>query len=377
MAYLRVLRIPGAAAFFATTALGRLGVSMYGLSVVLAGVAAYQDYVRAGVVGGVFAAGEAVGGPLVGRFADRLGQRRALPVVVLVHAVALGGLVVALGGPPGLAAAVAGLAGASVPQLGALAAARWSHLLHGDPRIDTAFSLESLANDVAFIAGPLAASGAVALVAPGAGIGVAGALVAGAALGLAVQRRTMPDPQPVRRRARARGVAALGAVNVLLGLLFGTTQLAVTELAQAQHRIGLAGVYYLTLSAGSLAGSALYGAVRWRAAPWVRLLAAGGLVTAGAALLPVLVVPALFVVGLGVGPVIIASGTLVEARVPRDRLTQAFALMSALSAGGIALAGIAGGAAVERGGHAGGFALILACGVGLCGLPLALRRVSG
>ncbi|WP_426514112.1 hypothetical protein ACPPVO_27915 [Dactylosporangium sp. McL0621] len=384
MSYLSVLRIPGAAAFFATTAIGRLGVSMYGLSVVLAGVAAYGDYVRAGLVGGVFAASEAVGGTLVGRFADRAGQGRALPVIAVVHLAALGGLVAALAtaAPAGVAMVAAAAAGAGVPQLGALAAARWSHLLHGDPRIDAAFALESLANDAAFIAGPLAASGAVVLLAPAAGVAVAGALVVGATLGLALQRRTMPPGQPAGpSRTVASGPAtplvALGAANVLLGLLFGTTQLAVTALAEAHGRMGLAGVYYLTMSAGSLVGSALYGTVRWRAAPWLRFLAAGALVAAGAVLLPVAAFPALFAVGLGVGPVIIVAGTLVEAGVPRGRLTQAFALMSALSAAGIALAGIVGGAVVEERGHAGGFALIVAYGIGLCLLPLALRRVSG
>lgn len=49
----------------------------------------------------------------------------------------------------------------------------------------------------------------------------------------------------------------LGIVNVILGLRFGTTQLAVTALAQEHDAVGLAGVYYLTMSVGSLVASAL------------------------------------------------------------------------------------------------------------------------
>ncbi|WP_433064373.1 MFS transporter [Dactylosporangium sp. CS-033363] len=379
MAYLTVLRIPGAAGFFATTALGRLGVSMYGLSVILAAASGYDDYLRAGLVGGAFAASEAVGGPVVGRFVDRAGQRRALPLIAVAHLAALTGLVTVLAtaAPVWLAALVAVAAGASVPQLGALAAARWSHLLHGDPRIDTAFSLESLANSAAFIAGPLAASGAVALLTPTAGVAAACVLVVGATLGLSAQRATMPAPQePKGERPVWRTVAALGLANVLLGLLFGTTQLAVTALAREQDRVALAGVYYLTMSVGSLVASALYGTVRWTVPPWARLAGAGLLATIGAALMHLEPFTGLFVIGLGVGPVIILIGTLLEARVPKSRLTQAFALMSALSAAGIALSGLAGGAAVQAHGHTGGFALIIAYSCGLVLLPLLLRRTA-
>ncbi|GAA2371027.1 hypothetical protein [Dactylosporangium salmoneum] len=54
-------------------------------------------------------AGEAVGGPLLERLADRVGQRRMLPPVAVVHLAAV---------------VVAAAAGVSVPQLGAPAAAR-------------------------------------------------------------------------------------------------------------------------------------------------------------------------------------------------------------------------------------------------------------
>ncbi|UWP85571.1 hypothetical protein Dfulv_15540 [Dactylosporangium fulvum] len=388
--YVRVLRTPGAAAFFTTTVAGRFGVSMYGLSVLLAAVAGYGDYVRAGVVAGTFAASEAVGGPLLGRLADRVGQRRMLPPVAVVHLAALVGLIVALHRPaPVLATVVvAAVAGLSVPQLGALAAARWSHLLHGDPRIETAFSLESLANDVAFIVGPLAASAAVATVAAPAGASIACALVAGSALALALQRDSMPPPGGARAGAAAaaprrmpRLVVSLSLANVLLGLLFGTTQLAVTALASAEGTVGLAGVYYLTMSAGSLAASAAYGAIRWRIAPWRRFLGAALLVTAGAAGLTTLQhlvaeLAALFVVGLGVGPIIILTGTLVERHVDRSLLTQTFALMSALSAAGIALAGLAAGAVVQAHGALGGFLLLTAYGAGLLAIAVAVRSIA-
>lgn len=392
VSYGQVLRIPGAAAFFATTAAGRLGVSMYGLSVILAGVEGYGSYVRAGLVGGTFAASEAIGGPLVGRFIDRRGQRAALPIVAVLHLLAMAALIVFLARSvhPVAAMPAAALAGLTVPQLGALAAARWSHLLHGDRRIETALSLESLANDVAFIVGPLAASTAVVVLSSTGGLTTACTLVVGACLLLVLQPRTMPPVGDAEAASRtgpgsARRVRALvltmGLVNVILGLLFGTTQLAVTALARAGDAVGLAGVYYLTLSVGSLVSSAGYGMITWSAPIWRRLTACGLLIAAGGTVAVLarhvaLDFAALFAVGLGVGPAIIITGTLIERHVGRGLLTQSFALMSALSAAGIALSGLVGGVAVQTHGAVGGFALLLAYGAALCLISVVVRRLD-
>jgi hypothetical protein len=348
MSYVRLLRTHGAAGFFVTTVLGRLGIALYGLSVILTAATTYGDYVRAGLVGGAFAGAEAVGGPIFGRFADRHGQRRTLAPAAALHLVAVSGLAFALlaGAPVALAVAAAALGGASAPQLGALAAARWSHLLRGDPRLETALSLEAVANDVAFIAGPLAVATVASLLGPAHAAAIACLLVVVAALVLAVQDLDVGTRAPGPRVGRELIVP--GLANLLLGLLFGTAQLAVAALARARGAEGLAGLYYLTMSLGSLAASAVYGLIRWRGPVWYRVVGAILLVSVGAvAVLTVGGFAALFVVGLGVGPLIVVTGTLVERRAGPGRITQAFALMSALSAAGIALAGPVGGAAVQ------------------------------
>jgi predicted MFS family arabinose efflux permease len=368
MSYVRLLRTHGAAGYFVTTALGRLGIAMYGLSIILTAAAVYGDYVRAGLVGGAFAGAEAVGGPVSARIADRLGPRRTPVVAHLLLTAALASSLLERA-PIGAVVACAAAAGASVPQLGALAAARWSRLLHGDPSLETALSLESVANDVAFIAGPLAVSAVASLLGPAASTATACALVVVAGL---VCRPTRPSGRPGGRAGR--GLGALGLANLMLGLLFGTTQLAVAALAHER-----AGLYYLTMSVGSLLSSAGYGLVRWRGPAWRRFAAAGLLVAGGAAGLVAAgptgsVIAALFVVGLGVGPLIVVTGTLVERRAAPGRLTQAFALMSALSAAGIALSGPLGGAAVQARGAVGGFALLVAYGLVLAALGALIGK---
>ena len=81
-----------------------------------------------------------------------------LPPALLAHAAAVATLLalVAAGTPDWLMTAGGVLVGATIPQLGALSAARWAALLR-DKRaaaLPTAFALESLANEMAYLAGP-------------------------------------------------------------------------------------------------------------------------------------------------------------------------------------------------------------------------------
>lgn len=132
--YRTVLRTPGAAAFFATSTVGRVGIAMTSLGLIWLVHARTGSYAVAGAVTGTFAVAEAVVGPQIARLIDRLGQTRVLPPLLLAHAAAISALVAlfAGSGPVWSMAAGGGLAGATIPQLGALSAARWSALLHGD-----------------------------------------------------------------------------------------------------------------------------------------------------------------------------------------------------------------------------------------------------
>jgi MFS family permease len=323
--YRAILALDGAAGVFAATLAGRVGVATYGLALVSMTVAAGGGYARAGLTAGVFAAAEAVGGPISGRLLDRYGPRRVLPALAAAHVAAVAALLVL---PP--AVVPAAVAGAALPPFGALAAARWSRRLDGDPRLPAAFALEALANDAAFLTGPLVA----ALLGGRLALTVAAGLTGAAALRLS---RYPEFPAAASRFPRALGVlAALGAVNVLLGLTFGTVQLTVTARAATP--------LYGTMSAASLVAIAVHGARRRPVPPVRGLVIAAALVAAGlaglahAGSLPV-VVAALLVIGSGLGPAIIHLGTLTQRHVPPPALTAAFALMAALSGAGIALSG--------------------------------------
>lgn len=149
--YRSLLRTPGAAAFFLTAAVGRIGIAMTGLGLVWLLHARTGSYAAAGLATAGFALAEALIGPQLARLIDRFGQTRVLPFYLVAHGTAIVGVLAST--TPAAAIVAATCAGAAVPQLGALSAARWAHLLRGEraDELPSAFSLESLANATAFL----------------------------------------------------------------------------------------------------------------------------------------------------------------------------------------------------------------------------------
>ncbi|WP_338696219.1 MFS transporter [Streptomyces sp. Q6] len=190
--YRSLLRTSGAAAFFVPAAVGRVGIAMTGIALVWLVHARTGSYAAAGLVTGGFAVADALVGPQLGRLVDRFGQERVVPAALAAHAVSVALLLT--GAAPDLVAGA--LIGATLPQLSALSAARWSALLSGGraAALPTAFALEALANGVSYLAGPALVSVLGAAGRPDAGVLLAAALVVGGGLALVAQRRTAPPP---------------------------------------------------------------------------------------------------------------------------------------------------------------------------------------
>jgi hypothetical protein len=117
-----VLSLPGAAAFFGAAAVARLGAAMTTLAVLWAVRGATGSFAAAGVTTAAFALAEAAGGPQVARLVENRGQRRILPWSAGVFALAVAGLIAGalLRLPLAVLAGLSMLAGASIPQAGAL-----------------------------------------------------------------------------------------------------------------------------------------------------------------------------------------------------------------------------------------------------------------
>ncbi|MEU3547489.1 MFS transporter [Streptomyces longwoodensis] len=398
--YRILLRTPGAAAFFLPAAVGRLGIAMTGIGLVWLVHARTGTYAAAGVVAGGFAVADAVMGPQLGRLVDRFGQTRVLPCALVAHAAAVALLLT--GAVPLLVAGV--LVGATLPQLGALSAARWSALLSGgrssalpgatrtppgastppanaSALLPAAFALEALANGVSYLAGPALVSVLGAVGRPGAGVLLAAALVVGGGLGLAGRRRTAP---PVTDRAARRhaGRALLGSaflrqagLGLALGVFFGATQVSVTAYAVGRGTPDAAAPLYLASNCTSLLAGWAYGAGRHGGSPHRRQAAAAACLTLASLPLAFLDAPlaigaALALTGLAVPVLLVLASVLTEASVPRAVLTQAFTWGNSASAAGSAGAAAVAGRVVDAGGAQAGFAVAVGAAAAMTVLAL-------
>lgn len=335
------------------------------------------SFAVAGIVAGSFALAQGVVGPQAARLVDRFGQLRVLPWWIAAHAFsALLIVLVASAGMPRWAMIGSGaLLGATLPQLGALTAARWSHVLGDTPALSAGYAADSLGNGIAFLVGPALVGVFAALVHPALGSAVAALLVVGSGAALARLRHTAPPPaartvEPAGLSSRRRSglltgeFVALVGVNVGIGLYFGAMQVSVTGAVVAQNAAQFAGPIYSVMSAASLVAGLIYGSRTWRPRPSTQLaLVSIGLLIGSTPLLwatsPTAIAAALVVPGLAIAPALVLSSVLAQASVRRDVLTQALTWLGSTSAAGAAVANAVAGIALERLGVPWGFAVAI------------------
>ena len=113
-------------------------------------------YALGGLAAGAYSLSAAVAGPSIGRLADRHGQRRVGRPLSVVSAGASMLAVVSLltlGATP-LIVLLAGIAGATQPNVSAFARVRWAAILHDRHVAATAQALESVIDEMTFLIGP-------------------------------------------------------------------------------------------------------------------------------------------------------------------------------------------------------------------------------
>ncbi|MFF1732985.1 MFS transporter [Streptomyces sp. NPDC058247] len=354
-------------------------------------------FATTGLVTGAFAVADALVAPQLARLVDRFGQTRILPPSLLAHAVAVAGLVSLVAADASDALLVLGgaLVGASVPQLGAMSAARWAALLRTDraAELPTAFALESIGNAVAYLVGPMLVSALAAAEYPVAGTVLAATLSVVGGLVFAAQRGSAPalktgDAAHTRsgRSLLRSPVLLLMGLNLAIGIFFGAMQVSVTAFVVEHGAPGAAAPIFTVSSCSGLLAGWLYGLRRWRATPAAQLLAATSALTLGTLLLLTVGSPlglglVVALTGATIPPLLVLFPVLTESTVHQAVLTQAFSWLGSASAAGSAAAAAVSGWAIDSLGARGGFAVTAAAAAamtlqGLAGLRL-LRTPRG
>lgn len=385
--YRDVLRVPGAVAWTSAGLVARLPISMQGLGVVLLVEGTTGSYALAGVLSATFALAQALLGPLLGRLVDRHGQARVLLPALALYVLGLGGLVAlaVTDAPTWTLFPAAALYGASYPQPGSLVRARWAHVLGGTPRLATAFSMESVLDEVVFVVGPVLVTVLATTLFPAAGVLAAAVFTLVGSVALAVQRGTEPPPHPrtgERRPTvlRSAGLRMLVLVAVACGGIFGSVEVATVAFADERGRPASAGVVLALLAAGSLLSGLWYGTVNWRAPLHRRFVL--GVVLLAAVLLPLPLadnVPTLaalvFAAGFMISPTLIAAFALLETLVPAEARTEGLTWFSTGLGLGLAVGASLTGQIVDESSGRAALGVTVAAGVLAAVLALAGARL--
>ena len=384
--YLKLFQTPGTKGFSSAGFLARLDASMLGIGIVLLVQRETGSYAIASTVSATAALVQATSAPFLARLIDQRGQAQVAIPAVLISGSGLGGLLLSIhtGAPTWTLYLCAFVAGLAMPNIGSMVRARWAKLHSGSPKLHTAYSFESVVDEVVFVIGPVLVTFLTTGVVPLAGLGTALACLVIGTLALCLQRSTQPTPTPPSRHDgpgafRLPGIRALLAVFIGIGCLFGSVEVVTVAYAGERDHQGLAGLLLAGYACGSLIAGLVFGSIHWPGTPQRRFPYLLGLMAFTAALLPLavnlwLLLILLFLSGFAISPSLITAFTLVEQLVPAARLTEGMATESTGLALGLTLGSGLAGPLIDDFGARGAYTLSAA---GACAALLAavlLRR---
>jgi MFS family permease len=376
------------------------------------------SYAVGGAAAGAVGIGSALGAPVVGALADRLGQRPVLIFAAIFNTVAVAALILtAYFVPAGqdLAAALpvlaaAFVAGASCPQVGPLARVRWMALTACGGRdsraqdLDAALSYESTADELTFVLGPALVGILASLIAPWIPLALAAALTATLVPAFAVHRTHLAVPLSVRRPRTSRprssrsdgtvaepgvpgrsatGMAAVALpflAMVCMGTFFGSTQTGLSSFSASFATAEIAGLLYavMGLSSAAAALSVAYWPQRFSLSARWMVSAASMAGLAVLLLLPSSALPmvlVLLVLGLPVGPLMVTVFAIGGVVAPAGQLGT---VMTALASGivaGTALGSSIAGQLAQHQGYTAAFLVPVCAAAGLFLLGAAVAVV--
>jgi MFS family permease len=338
--------------------LGRLPFAMAAVAIPLTLREVGASYGFVGAAVGAFAIAAAVGSPLLGRVIDRVGQVKVLVPTAVGAAVGFAAIAVAPREPivVVLGAVIAGFA---TPPLEPCLRVLWPDIV-GRERLERAYAVDSAAQEMVFLAGPLLVAGCVAAFSP------VSALWTQAALGLAGVA-VFVVASPVRRwRAEPRLPDWLGPLRskgllVLLGSIsgagfaLGVLNVFVVSYAERHPVPGGAPMLLALNGGGALVGALGYGVIRWRVPVARRVVVAAGGMVVGYSLLAIVPSPPylaglMVLTGLFLAPLLTATFVLIGQLAPRGTVTEAFAWLITLFACGSSAGAVVVGVVLDRAG---------------------------
>lgn len=380
---------PRARAFSFAGFIARMPISMVGIGILMYVESARGNYTLAGAVSATGAIASAVGGPITSRLTDRFGQHRVLPWQIFIVVTAAAALIFTI--PSNLPAIYififATISGFFAPSIGALVRARWTALLVSGPVLITAFSVESMIDEIIFVIGPTVAAFTSVNIHPAAPqvIAVVFLLIGGSWL------ISMRDTEPPINQQQVKhgkpvvfrnGLLWLVFIHFLAGIFFGsieTTMIAFSDFAGVPVAAG----FLLALwSIGSLIGGIFYGASDFKLPLPKQLILISLVLIPPAVIVPFVDSLAVLAVmsvmaGFGIAPLLISAASIAQQRAGDGRTTEAIASMYSGIGVGFAFAASSAGWLIDN--HGTSWAFTVGTGAAFAitlGTVLAQGRLS-
>lgn len=371
--YQELFAAPGTKGFALAGLLARIPLPMIGIGIITMLSQLRGSYALAGAVSAAFVLSYALLSPQTSRLVDRYGQSRVLPAASFISVI---GLLLMLASTwwraPDWTLFIAALLAGCMPSMSAMLRARWTALYRGDPRLQTAYSLETVLDELSFIAGPPLSVGLCVAVFPQAGLLAAALLLVLGVIALVVQRRSEPPAQVQGAHSGVSGsvirlpnVRLLALLMVAMGAIVGTVDIVSVAFAEQRGQPAWASGVLAAYALGSCGAGLLFGAAKLQT-PLPRLLLLGGLAIA-VTTLPLLwvgsipaLVGAVLLAGLCFAPTMIVAMSLVERLVPAHQSTEGMTWLLAGLNVGVAMGAVASGQRVEGGGAQAGMAVAIA-----------------
>ncbi|WP_446027672.1 MFS transporter [Lelliottia amnigena] len=374
--YRDLFSVPGTGSFAVAGLLARIPLPMAGIGIITLFSQHYGGYALAGALSATFVLTYALISPQISRYVDRHGQHRVLPAAT---AISITGFFILIAGshwdiasePLFIGALLAGF----MPSMSAMVRARWTALYRGQPRLQTAYSLETVLDELTFIVGPPLSIGLSIALFPPAGLLLAALLLFLGVFALVIQRGTEPPIMTLSSRNIGTGsvirmvsVRLLALLMVAMGMIVGTVDIVSVAFAGELGHPAAASLVLSAYAVGSCLSGLLYGALKLKTS-LTRLLLLGGLATA-ATTVPLILVThltalasAVLVAGLFFAPTMIVAMSLIERQVSENQLTEGMTWLLAGLNVGVALGAAIAGQVVDSSGSRVGFYVALCAGV--------------
>jgi Major Facilitator Superfamily len=385
-AYRELLKIRGIRVPLVGSLVGRLPLALQGLAILFLVRDVTGSFAQAGLVEAFALVGTGVGLPIQGRLVDRLGQPRVLLPSAALNAVSLGALVIVARGGASVAALalLSALAGLAIPPLSSCMRGLWAAMLEDANALQSAYALDAVIIEVAFITGPLVAAGLTAAVSASAAV-LAGALltltgtVAFATSGASREWRAQAGgPQHWAGALRSPGIWVLAAASAGFGLSNGAMVLALTAFGNSHDAAEIVGPFLSIQAVASMIGGIWFGARKWRAPTEEQYQRFNLLLALGLA--PLILVPSVAVMGglmvlagLAIAPATAIEYVLVDRIAPAGTSTEAFGWVITAAVLGSGIGAAVAGSVVNGGDLRLGFFLAFA-GAGLAWIVSVLGR---